>query len=88
MDMPKTEGLKNQAGFVTEGNIPKQPVVLSLEQQDDETVELVASFANDGASYRLGFFANGRLNLCVVDSGVLDLMGLDHDVSGRIVVER
>ncbi len=75
-----------QAGFVTNKPVRKQPVVISVQQQDAETVELIASFASNGASYCLGIFEDGKLNLCAVGIDVLHDFGIQSDQLGRMVV--
>ena len=68
--------MENKTGFVTERVISKQPVVISVEQQDGETVALVARSHEGGVQYRLGLFKNGRLYLCQVNADALNRMGL------------
>ncbi len=80
--------MENRTGFITERVLSKQPVIISVEQQDGETVALVARSHEGGVQYRLGLFKNGRLYLCPVSADALDRMGLQHDVSGRIVVDQ
>lgn len=90
LDVQK-RGTKMNAGFVIEGNIPKQPAILSLQQHGDGIVELVVKFSSDSATHCLGFFKDGKLDLCVVDSDVLDSMGIQYTLSGasggRMLVE-
>lgn len=74
------------AGFVTEKLIIQQPVVISVQQQDKETVELIASFAQGDGSYCLGIFTDGKFNLCTVGIDVLRKLGLRSDHLGRIIV--
>ena len=78
--------MRKNAQFITEDYVPAHRTILSLVQQHDETVELVPRMAGTNTTYCLGIFEKGRLNLCPVAPDVLEMMGFDRDVSGRIIV--
>lgn len=80
--------MHERTGFVISRSPAEQPVVISVAQLDEEEVGIVARDHEGGVQYTLGIFKRGRLHLCPVDSKVLHRLGLDCDISGRILVQQ